>query len=112
MDAITELMAKLSELSPAVAGMRDAGRELAQAEHDYRVLKAAKVYALREARWPVTIIPDLAKGDGRVAELMLARDLAQTMYDASREHVNVLKLETRVLEAQAEREWSDAGRIR
>lgn len=58
-----------------------------------------------------TYIIDLAKGERRVSELMHDRDVASIMWESSREALNVCKLQVRVLEAQAEREWSNAHRL-
>lgn len=111
MDTITELMQKTADLPRCVADMRKAGTELADAEQAYRIEKALRILAYREAGYPATYIIDLAKGERRVSELMHDRDVASIMWESSREALNVCKLQVRVLEAQAEREWSNAHRL-
>ena len=44
-------------------------------------------------------------GVKEVAQLRLKRDIAQTMCDANQEHINVMKLQMRIIENQLKREW-------
>ena len=40
---------------------------------------------------------------------MFERDNAKVMYEANQEHINVVKLEMRVIENQIAREWSNGN---
>jgi hypothetical protein len=42
---------------------------------------------------------------------MFERDTARVMYEANQEHINVVKLELRVVENQIAREWSSNGEL-
>ena len=44
-------------------------------------------------------------GIEEVADLRCMRDVAQTIYEANKEAINVLKLQIRILESQLQREW-------
>lgn len=83
--------AVLSRLSKYTIKLGDLNREfvklnidLAEKEKDYRVAKAQKELELRSGGYPATLITDLAKGDEKVALLMLARDLAKALVEAKR----------------------------
>ena len=62
-----------------------------QAEHDYRVALASKMIAERLTGIPVTIIPDLARGDSIVAKLKMERDIAKGVADACKEAIKSIR---------------------
>jgi hypothetical protein len=104
-DLVNEISGKTATLDAALGQLGKRGRELAQAEHDYRVALAEKILHERDGGMPVTIINDVCRGDRKIAQLKLKRDIAQTMYDTALEAINVYKLQVRVLENQIDREW-------
>lgn len=104
-DLVNEISSKTTSLDAALVQLGKRGRELAQAEHDYRVALAEKILRERDGGMPVTIINDVCRGDRKIAKLKLERDIAQVMYDSALEAINVYKLQTRVLENQIDREW-------
>lgn len=55
--------------------------EAAQGEQAYRVELAKQELVLREQGYPATLIPDLARGDEKVAMLKLQRDIAEARKD-------------------------------
>lgn len=78
------LLAKLKE-------QRGLVEKAAQTEHDYRIALASKMTTLRIDGTPVTVIPDLAKGDKAVAKLKLDRDVADGVCDACREAIRAVQ---------------------
>ena len=56
-----------------------------------------------------TELSNIIKGQPEVAEAMFKRDNAKVFYTANQEHINVVKLELRVLENQIAREWGVNG---
>ncbi len=101
--AITE---RLDMLDDAVRCLRHRARDYAEAEASYRQSLAVEILRLREEEgMPVTIIPDLARGNEEIAALKVERDCAEALYNSALEAINVNKLRVRVLEAQHEREW-------
>lgn len=67
------------------------GNQKSQAEYEYRLLKAKKIVVLRSEKTPVTIIPDLVKGDIEVAQLKLELDALEVLYDNKRENIRSLR---------------------
>lgn len=98
---LAELSAKLDE---AVRLMARYGREYAQAEHDYKVQLSQTALTMRANDMPVTLISQVIYGKPEVAEKRLKRDIAEAMYSSSKENINKLKLQIRILDSQIERE--------
>ena len=78
------------------------------AEYEYRVALAQEIAKLRADGNPVTIVPDMARGDKQVARLRLDRDLKEVSFKAAGEAIQNYKLQIRVKDAQVQREWGDA----
>lgn len=104
-DLVTQLELIKNELRNSMNRLRKNGELLAQAEHDYQVIKAQTVMIMKDAGCTITEINMSIKGQPQVAEALLERDKAKVMYEANQEHINVVKLEMRVLENQIAREW-------
>ena len=104
-DLMNTLNALNKELSASIKMLRHHGNELAQAENHYQIIKAQNVLRMKEAGSSMTEINLSIKGQKEVAEAMLKRDIAKVMYEANQEHINTVKLQMRVLDAQINREW-------
>lgn len=63
--------------------LAEVSERAAKAEAAYRMELAKKELVLREQGLPATLIGDLARGDERVAELKLERDLAEALKDVA-----------------------------
>jgi len=57
----------------------------------------------------ITLIDKVVFGDRHVAEMRFKRDVANATYEANKEHINVTKLQLRLLEGQLSREWGNAN---
>lgn len=106
LQAINELNALLEKSTQAIKLMGRYGREYAEAERDYKVALMEEALKLRASDMPVTLIDKVVYG--KVANERFKRDTAEIMWKTSQEHINTLKLQIRVLNAQIEREWSNA----
>lgn len=104
-----ELVNRLNDLTikltQGIKLMGRYGREFAQAEHDYKMELAKEAVRLRNTEMPVTQISLVIYGSGEVPNKRFKRDTAQVMYETSKENINVLKLQMRLLESQIDREW-------
>lgn len=107
-DLMEELKGMREELHKSMEMLRQNGNALAKAENEYQCTKAQTVAMMKADGCPMTEISLSIKGQTEVAEAMLKRDLAKVMYESNQEHINVVKLELRVLENQIAREWSNA----
>ena len=104
-----EMINKLNDLTykmtQGIKLMGKYGRELANAERDYKMELQKEVLRLRSQGEAVTLIQLCVYGSGDVPKLRFKRDEAQALYDTAKENINVLKLQIRLLEAQIDREW-------
>lgn len=94
-----------SKLTQGIRLMGKYGREYAQAEHDYKMELAKEAVRLRSTDMPVTQINLVIYGSNNVPKMRFKRDTAEVMYETSKENINALKLQIRLLEAQIDREW-------
>ena len=104
-DLFSELHGKLSDMHAEERAMHDAGKRLAEAECAYRVALNSKIIELRAEGQPVTITPDMARGDRQVAAFRMERDLAKTDWECARQRIFVLTQEVKIIDAQLSREW-------
>lgn len=104
-ETYVELREKMAMLDKALREIKPRGVELAEAEKDYRAALAAKILELRADKYPVTITPDLARGDPNVSELRFKRDCASALYKAAFEGINILKLSIKILESEIDRDF-------
>lgn len=106
LDLWGNIQQRLDWLDDAVKSIRFRGRDYAEAESKYRSALAKEILRLRdEEGYPVTLVPDLARGNPEVANLKVERDCAESLYKSALEAINVNKLRIKVLEAQVDREW-------
>lgn len=108
-DLLYELEKARKDLDISMRMLRRHGEELAQAEKDYQIIKAQTVLVMKTNGCPMTEIQLSIKGQPQVAEAMYKRDIAKSMYETNQEHINVKKLDIRVIENQIRREWGDNG---
>ncbi len=107
---INELSALLSELSKATADLDEKGLELARAERSYRIELSKALLQGRATGCPVTLLLDICRGDDVVANRKFKRDVAQASYDATKERINAIKLNIRILDGQLNRDLELAGK--
>lgn len=107
-DLVNELLSLSEKLDQGIKRLAQHGRELAEAERDYKILLRQEALKLRaEKGMPVTLISQVIFGVPNVAELRFKRDIASTMYQTAQEYINTTKLKMRVLESQIQREWGN-----
>ena len=107
MDLVNDIQRLREKLSTSIIKLRDYGKELAEAERDYKVLLRQEALKLRsDENMPVTLINQIIYGIPVVADKRFKRDVAETMYNVAQENINSIKLQLRILEGQVNREWS------
>lgn len=106
MDLITTIQNRISELNQYINGLKSWGIKKAQAERDYQSCLSQEVLKERDKGTAIGVIQLVVKGKNEVAAKRFDRDVADVMYQVSQEKINVAKLELRLLDSQAQREWS------
>ena len=86
-----ELMEKNKWLFLKLTEQKDLIQKSSQAEHDYRIALSSKILELRVEGYPVTIMPDLSRGDRAIAKLKLDRDIARGISDACKQSIKAIQ---------------------
>ena len=111
MDLINDIQMLMEELTISIKKLRKTGQALAEAERDYKITLRQEALKLKlEDKLPVTLINQIIYGIPTVAEKRYKRDIAETLYNTSQEHINATKLKLRLLEAQVQREYGISGK--
>lgn len=92
-------------LELAVTEMTKRSKDRAEKEYKYRTALSKRLVELRAEGQAVTHLSDIAKGEPEIAKLRLERDIAEGLYESSKEAINMYKIRIRVLENQYAREW-------
>ena len=108
-DLMGEMNRLKNDLHDSMRLLRRHGEALAKKENAYQVKKAQAVLVMKSQGCSITEIGLTIKGQPEVSDALFERDMAKVMYEANQEHINVVKLELRVLENQIAREWSSNG---
>lgn len=98
------------ELSESINMMGHYGTKYAKAEAEYKIELAKTALKLKDDGMAVTMINTVIHGTGKVPNLRMERDIAEVMYKTAQEKIQSVKLQLRIIEAQIEREWSQAKR--
>ena len=106
MDLITKIQDLIIEIQTYIRGLQNWGIKKANAEKEYQTVLSQEVLKERDKGTAIGIISQTVKGKKEVAEKRLERDIAEVMYQVSQEKINVAKLELRLMDSQAQREWS------
>ena len=106
MDLFNDIQILIEKLNTAIKTLARNGKELAEAERDYKITLRQEALKLRqEKNMAVTLINQIIYGIPQVADKRFKRDIAEAMYNTNQEYINTLKLQIRVLESQLSREW-------
>ena len=98
-----------NKLTQSIKILAKYGKELAEAERDYKITLRQEALKLRTQKdMPVTLIQQVVYGISEVAEKRFKRDVAEAMRNTAQENINVQKLQIRILEEQIKREWGNS----
>ena len=103
-DLINELNEYRQNLDRAIDEIKARGKAKAEAERDYRIELAKKILELRADGIPVSIIGDLARGDEKIANLKMKRDIEESLYEANMQRIYECKINIDWLQSQIEAE--------
>ena len=107
-DLVNDIETLRKRLNTSIIKLRDYGRELAEAERDYKVTLRQEALKLRADGMAVTLINQIVYGIPEVAKKRYARDIAETMNTVAQENINSIKIQLRILEGQLQREWGSS----
>lgn len=96
-DLINKATKLQDKLNFAIKELRQRGIDKARTEADYRIALARKMLLERNAGMPVTIIGDICRGDEKIAELKMERDIAEALYESCKQAIYATKLEINIV---------------
>lgn len=105
MELWEEIIVIERQLNEALSTFRENGIKYCEAERNYQMAKSKEIMRLKSEGYPITLIPQVVKGIEHIAELDLIRNIAEVVYKANQEALNVKKLELRVKEGEINREY-------
>lgn len=108
-DLINEIQIKQKQLEASVKQLRVTGAEYAEAEKNYKILLRQEILKLRDQKVATGVIELTCYGIPSVAEARFKRDIAEMVYKANQEAIQMIKLEMRILDGQIQREWGGGG---
>ena len=104
-DLFLAMTDKTSLLDKALEQLGRRGRAYAEAEQAYKIALRQEILKERDKGTPVTIISDICRGEKEIARRRFERDVAEAVYKAAIEAINVYKLEINIMREQIEREY-------
>lgn len=110
-DLVTTLQALCAELDQSIRVLRKNGVAAAEAERQYKILLRQECLKARDEGMAIGLIDKTCYGIPSVADARFKRDVAQATYKANLEHINVKKLQARIIENQVSREWGNNASI-
>lgn len=87
-------------LSKGNTELKTLGLKKAQTERDYRVALAQEIFKLKTEKYPAILIIYMSKGNERVADLRLNRDIAESSYFVALDAVNNLRSEIEIIRSK------------
>lgn len=84
------------------------GIDYATKEMEYKIAISKKALELRDSGMAVGMISLTIYGMPEVADKRCKRDTAEVIYKTSMENINSLKLQIKVLQDEAQREWGQS----
>lgn len=104
-DLFLTMQDKTALLDKALEQLGRRGRAYAEAEQAYKIALRQEILKERDRGTPVTIISDICRGEKEIARRRFERDVAEAVYKAAIEAINVYKLEINIMREQIEREY-------
>lgn len=105
MDLFIDLEQKQTDLDNAIKDLRQAGRDYAEADTNYRRLVAQETLRLKAKGMAVGLIDKVIFDNEEVASALFQRDYTDTLIVACKEQINALKLKIKTISEQIAREY-------
>lgn len=93
-------------LSQSIKSLKRTSEAYAETERDYKILLRQEALKLKDEGMAIGLINLTCYGIPSVAEARFKRDIAEANYKANQEAIQAFKLQLRLMDAQAQRDWS------
>lgn len=105
MDLFLELEQKQTDLDNAIRDLKQAGKDYAEADTNYRRLVAQETLRLKARGMAVGLIDKAIFDNEEVSNALFQRDYTDVMVTACKETINALKVRIAVIRDQLAREY-------
>ena len=103
---IDEIQSVNDLLSQSIKSLKRTSTAYAQAERDYKILLRQECLKLKDEGMAIGMIQLTCYGIPSIAEARFKRDIAEATYKANQEAIQAYKLQLRLMDSQAQRDWS------
>lgn len=103
---IDEIQVIYDLLDRSIKSLKNTSEAYANAEKEYKILLRKECLRLKDEGMAIGMINITCYGIPSVAEARFKRDVAEATYKANQEAIQAYKLQLRLMDAQAQREWS------
>ena len=103
---IDEIQTVSDLLTQSIKSLKHTSNAYACAERDYKILLRQEALRLKGEGMAIGLINLTCYGIPSVAEARFKRDIAEANYKANQEAIQAYKLQLRLMDSQAQREWS------
>lgn len=98
----------MNDLEKTLSLYKEYCKDYAKKEYNYKTELSKRLVQLRAEGQPVTHLADIVRGEEKVAQLRMERDIAEGLKKSAEEGINFYKLKIRMYESQLNREWGSA----
>lgn len=106
-DLMNTLQRLSAELDQSIKMLKQNGTKAAETERNYKMLLRQECLKARDEGMAIGLIDKTCYGIPSVAQARFDRDVALATYKANQEHINIKKLQLRIVESQINREWNN-----
>ena len=103
---IDEIQTVMDLLTRSIKSLKPTSQAYANAEKDYKILLRQECLKLHDDGMATGLINLTCYGIPSVAEARFKRDIAEANYKANQEAIQAYKLQLRLMDSQAQRDWS------
>ncbi|MCR3760399.1 hypothetical protein KYB31_15585 [Clostridium felsineum] len=96
-EIIEKIKAAQIALTKGNSEIKTLGIKKAEAERNYKIALNKKILLLKTEKYPATLIQDLSRGDEKVAQLRMNRDIAESAYYTAISASDNIRLEIETL---------------
>ncbi|URZ06459.1 hypothetical protein [Clostridium felsineum] len=96
-EIIEKIKAAQIALTKGNSEIKTLGIKKAETERNYKIALNKKVLVLKTEKYPATLIQDLSRGDEKVAQLRMNRDIAESAYYTAISASDNIRLEIETL---------------
>jgi hypothetical protein len=105
MSDYNSIMHEVDIMESALKQLSKRGETFACAERDYKMALSKQILIFKSEGKPATLILNLCYGTKEIANLRMARDIAEVMLKSAHEAINVKKIKIKVMSNEYDKIW-------